>query len=70
MRESNPCVARAPCTFMRTRCFSRWRLSAIMLVSEMEKNPEQMIRKATAQICAHKGKASKRFGAAKRGRWQ
>ncbi|MGR9621870.1 MULTISPECIES: hypothetical protein [Pandoraea] len=41
-----------------------------MLVSEMEKNPEQMIRKATAQICAHKGKASKRFGAAKRGRWQ
>ncbi|WP_174990613.1 hypothetical protein [Pandoraea captiosa] len=30
-----------------------------MLVSEMEKNPEQTIRKATAQICAHKGKASK-----------
>ncbi|VVE45091.1 hypothetical protein PAN31108_04365 [Pandoraea anhela] len=34
-----------------------------MLVSEMEKNPEQMIRKATAQICAHKGKASKLFDA-------
>ncbi|VVD72262.1 hypothetical protein PCA20602_00689 [Pandoraea capi] len=34
-----------------------------MLVSEMEKNPEQTIRKATAQICAHKGKASKLFGA-------
>ncbi|EON15430.1 hypothetical protein C266_00800 [Pandoraea sp. SD6-2] len=34
-----------------------------MLVSEMEKNPEQTIRRATAQICAHKGKASKRLGA-------
>jgi hypothetical protein len=34
-----------------------------MLVSEMEKNPEQMIRRATAQSCAHKGKDSKRWGA-------
>jgi hypothetical protein len=34
-----------------------------MLVSEIEKNPEQMISRATAQICAHKGKDSKRWGA-------
>ncbi|ALS59238.1 hypothetical protein AT302_05160 [Pandoraea norimbergensis] len=32
-----------------------------MLVSEMEKKPEQTISRATAQICAHKGKASKRM---------
>lgn len=35
-----------------------------MLVSEIEKNPEQMINRATAQSCAHKGKDSKRMGGA------
>jgi len=42
------------------RCFSRWRLSAIIDVSEMEKKPERNKSRKMAQICAHKGRWSTR----------
>ena len=42
------------------RCFRRWRLSAIIAVSEMEKKPEQISSRKTAPICAHKGSCSTR----------
>jgi hypothetical protein len=54
-------VVRARSEPWLARNFRRWRLSAIIDVSEMEKKPERNSSRKMAQICAHKGRLSTRL---------
>lgn len=52
-------LRRAPATLDLARWRRRWRLSAIRLVSEIEKKAEQHSSSTTAPSCAHNGQESK-----------